>query len=193
MAKTPVGFSDPKKDHGHLRTTSSEFVESIRKATKWLKGKALLSKKGKKQSSIDKGKMLVLDDFPIPDGKRRVTRLDMEKGMTALKITVRIKEEIKPQRIVKPPADVEKEHWFLNNYMKGKTLVAQRPATLTRTQKWRAQRNKSVRRMKQNLEMLAEAKKLDGAETQSPKLAEILEIAFGQPKEETTTEGDKQA
>lgn len=40
--------------------------------------------------------------------------------------------------------------------------------------------------------MLAKAKEVDRAEIQSPKVAKILEIAFGQPKEETTTKEREQ-
>lgn len=51
-----------------------------------------------------------MDDSPIPEGKRQEARFDVEKGTTTLKITVKNEEEIMPQRMIKPPAVVEKGH-----------------------------------------------------------------------------------
>lgn len=83
-----------------------------------------------------KGKIgvLVIDDSPILEKGKRIAEFNVVNGMATIKITVRNEDDIKPKKMIKPSAKVEKGHWFLNKYVKSKVEQLQ---VLTRTQKRR--------------------------------------------------------
>ena len=65
---------------------------------------------------------------------------------------------------------------MVNQHPKKKEI---KPVTLTRTQKRRLQRARSVQRMKQTLQMIADAKAADKKEIPEAKVAEAIDRAFG--------------
>lgn len=124
---------------------------------------------------------LPIDDSAIPKGGKRIVEFNVVNGMATLKITVRNDDCIKPKRMIKPSADIEKGHWFLTKYVKDK--VAQ-PRILTRTQKRRKQRMRSLQKMKQTLQMIHEAKNTNKEEISILVVADALNKAFRKPVEE---------
>ena len=70
-----------------------------------------------------------------------------------LRITVRNDESAKEARMIKSKVESNMGKWSMNKYDKGKQLKS-RPAQLTRTQKRKLQRKRSIRRMKDAAVML---------------------------------------
>lgn len=70
-----------------------------------------------------KAKAQIIDELsPIPEGKKRVAKFNIKNDMATLRITVRNDDCVIPKRMIKPLAEVERGHWFLNKYMKIRLL-----------------------------------------------------------------------
>ena len=79
--------------------------------------------------------------------------------------------------MIKLKVDSNKGEWFLNKYGKGKHLEPQL-VRLTRTQKRRMQRKRSIQKMRNIVTMLDQAKHVEQEEVASPK-AEIIQNMQG--------------
>ena len=80
--------------------------------------------------------------------------------------------------MIKSKVESNKGEWFLNKYCKGKQVEPQ-PVQLTRTQKRRMQRKRSIQKMRNMVTMLDQAKLVKREEVASPK-AEIIQEIQGQ-------------
>lgn len=74
-------------------------------------------------SSSNGRKLLIIDESPIPKGKRHVAEVSVNGGMASLRVIVRNEEGMKPQRMVKPSAKVEEGKKHLNKHARESKLV----------------------------------------------------------------------
>ena len=95
----------------------------------------------KEKLSIAKGQTFNRLQFPkvdedlIPIGKRRVANVNVEEGVSSLRVTIQDDKQIRPHRMIKPKTEVKKGQWFLNKYAKKEKQQLSMLATLARTQK----------------------------------------------------------
>lgn len=130
------------------------------------------------RKSDNRGKLPMIDESPIPEGKRHVAEVSVKGGMTSLRMIVRNIEDMKPQRMVKPWAKVEEGKWHVNKHVRMSEPTNPIFHQLTHTQKRRQQRKKSAQTMKMTLQMLAETKDNDKKAIWSSEVDKALEKGF---------------
>ena len=59
-----------------------------------------------------------VDEDSIPNGKRCVTKISIEEGVSSLGITIQDDKQMRPHKMIKPRTMVKKGEWFLNKYIK---------------------------------------------------------------------------
>ena len=58
---------------------------------------------------FDKLQLFKVDKEPIPKGKKWITKINVEKGVSSLRINIRDDKQLRLQRMVKPRINNEKE------------------------------------------------------------------------------------
>lgn len=67
----------------------------------------------RRPSLFDRLTFPTVDEAPLPEGKRKIAEFNLEEGISTLRITVLNDEQVKPARMIKPKAEVEKGQCFL--------------------------------------------------------------------------------
>ena len=67
---------------------------------------------------FDRLQILKVDEELILIEKRKVAKINVENGVSSLRIIIRDDKQMRPQRMIKPRIEVKKGQWFFNNYVK---------------------------------------------------------------------------
>ena len=94
-----------------------------------------------------------------------------------LRITVRNDESAEDAKMIKLKVESNKGEWFINKYCKGKPAEPQ-PFQLTRTQKKRMQRKRSIQRTKNMATNPSQAKSVNRGKVASPKAKVTQEMQW---------------
>ena len=109
----------------------------------------------------------------MPRDSKRAVAVNYSRGESMLRITVRNDESAEDAKMIKLKVESNKGEWFINKYCKGKPAEPQ-PFQLTRTQKKRMQRKRSIQRMKNMATNPDQAKFVNKGKVASPK-AEVTQ------------------
>lgn len=118
-------------------------------------------------------RMSIIDDEPILDGGKQMTKFKVENGIRILEINVK-NSDYPSGQIFKPFASFQEGEWIVNR--EKERLIPTR--TFTKMQKRRFKRKKPSNKMKQALSLIGEVKGKGSNDVSSSEVIKALQKAF---------------